>query len=472
MNCDPSNTTANHLLLIRRNFGLTQKLENSLLTLSPIKSIFINIRNRPFISNVLVVASGTALSQVIIIVFSPLLTRIFDPAAFGVLGTFVAITSILAPITAMCYPIAIVLPRNEIDARALLATSLYISAAFALLVSLLIYFFGKTIVSVLAIKQIQPYLWLIPIAILAYTLVEIFSQFLIRHKQFKITAQATVAQSLLGNLLKLIFGVFKPFASLLILLTTFSTIIHLIMLVLGIKKNSPDLFSRKMFILPLSSVTNTLRRYYDFPLYRAPQVFINAISTNIPVVMIASLFGPASAGFYALCRRSLSIPTYIISKSVGDVFYPRITDAVHNNENASKLILKATLSLAAIGIFPFGLVVAFGPWLFSFVFGDAWKPAGIFARYLAMMGYILFINRPSIVSIPTLGIQKHFLYFEVANTIISLFALYFGYSFSNDASQSIMSYSLSSALLNALLIIYVISFSRSSTLNRHTADPI
>ena len=93
------------------------------------------------------------------------------------------------------------------------------------------------------------------------------------------------------------------------------------------------------------SLKKLAKRYRDFPLFRAPQVFLNAISQSLPVLMLTSFFGPAVAGFYSIGRTVLAIPSTLIGKSVGDVFYPRISEAAHNGENLTKLIKKATLSL-------------------------------------------------------------------------------------------------------------------------------
>jgi O-antigen/teichoic acid export membrane protein len=65
------------------------------------------------VRNVTIVASGTAGAQVITMAFAPLITRLYGPEAFGLLGTFVAILGIVTPLAALTYPIAIVLPKSD-----------------------------------------------------------------------------------------------------------------------------------------------------------------------------------------------------------------------------------------------------------------------------------------------------------------------------------------------------------------------
>ncbi len=75
-----------------------------------------NIAGRPFVRNVVTVASGSAASQAIVMAFSPLITRLYGPEAFGLQGVFTSVAGLLIVVAAMGYPTAIVLPRHDADA--------------------------------------------------------------------------------------------------------------------------------------------------------------------------------------------------------------------------------------------------------------------------------------------------------------------------------------------------------------------
>lgn len=47
-----------------------------------------------FVRNVAIVATGTAGAQAITMAFAPIITRLYGPEAFGLLGTFMAILAI------------------------------------------------------------------------------------------------------------------------------------------------------------------------------------------------------------------------------------------------------------------------------------------------------------------------------------------------------------------------------------------
>src|SRR5699024_9302988 len=154
------------------------------------------------------------------------------------------------------------------------------------------------------------------------------------------------------------------------------------------------------------TVKEILIKYKDFPLFRAPEVFLNAISGNIPVILLSSFFGASSAGFFTIGRTVLGIPSQLIGNSIGDVFYRRLSEEANNKENSTIMIFKATVIIGAIGVIPFGLIILFGPQLFGFAFGSDWHRAGEYARWMAIWSYFAFMNRPSVMALPVLNAQK------------------------------------------------------------------
>src|SRR5699024_264533 len=106
------------------------------------------LTKKPFIRNVVVLASGTAAAQMISMLLSPVITRLYGPEAYGLMGTFMAIITIMGPIAALTYPIAIVLPKKDSDARGLIKLSLLITSIISILVALFILFFKNHIVNI------------------------------------------------------------------------------------------------------------------------------------------------------------------------------------------------------------------------------------------------------------------------------------------------------------------------------------
>src|SRR5699024_8009724 len=93
------------------------------------KNRLIKFSKKPFVRNVIILASGTAAAQIIAMALSPIITRLYGPEAYGLMGTFMAIVSIVAPIAALTYPIAIVLPKSDQDAKGIIRLSILITTS-------------------------------------------------------------------------------------------------------------------------------------------------------------------------------------------------------------------------------------------------------------------------------------------------------------------------------------------------------
>lgn len=422
------------------------------------KHLIYKLFKSKFVRNVTILASGTAAAQAITMIASPIITRLYGPEAFGIMGTFNAMINIIIPIAALTYPIAIVLPKSNEVAKGLIKLSLIITVAISMISSIILFLFNKEIVEIFNLNEINDYLYLIPLVIIFAGLMQVAEQWLIRTKQFTINAKVTFLQSVIINSSKIGIGFVHPIASALVVLTAIGNGLKALMLIFFAKRSKYRTLQYKE--QNQKNLKILAKKYKDFPLYRAPEVFLNAASNGLPVLMLTSFFGPASAGFYAIGRTVLSLPSQLIGKSVGDVFYPRVTEAANNNENVTALIKKATLALAAVGIFPFGIVIIFGPSLFSFVFGSDWVVAGEYARWIALWSFFGFMNRPSVQSLPVLNAQRFHLLYTIIMLATRITVLIIGYYvFSNDII-AVALFGITGAILNFGLISITLVLSK------------
>lgn len=400
----------------------------------------------------MLVATGTAGAQILTMAFAPIITRMYGPEAFGLLGTFMAILGVVTPIAALAYPIAIVLPKSDDDAKGIAKLSLRIALFMALILSVILLFAGDKIAALLGMQAIAAFMLLIPLAMLFSAFQQIMQQWLIRKKQFKVTARIAVSQSLILNSSKVGLGWFWPVGSVLIILATIGNALYAVQLWFGAKKWADKDGLINEAAESEVDLKTLAYKYRDFPYYRAPQTFINALSQSLPVLMLASFFGPASAGFYAIGRTVLGMPSMLVGKAVADVFYPTIAEIANRGEDLHRPLFKATLALAVVGIIPYGVVFLFGPLLFSFVFGEEWRVAGEYARWLSAWSYFGFMNRPSVAALAVLNMQRFFLVYEVVSLILRAASLYIGFAILNNDLQAVILFSISGVILNLALI--------------------
>lgn len=419
-----------------------------------------SIRSK-LLRNIVTVVSGTAGAQALTLAFMPVITRIYGPEAYGILGTFLSVTMMLIPVAALTYPIAIVLPKRDGDARGLVRLGLAIALSLSIVVALGLLFFGDQLAATLEIEIIQPYLMLIPFVMFCGAALEICQQWLFRTQRFRITASVAVGHSLLFNTMRTVAGLLQASALVLVCTTALQQALHAAMLGLAILRAKPRVEEHTDEAQqPEPGMLEMARRYNDFPQYRAPVMLINAISQHLPTLVLAAYFGPAAAGFFALCKQALTMPTNLIGKSVADVYYPRISRAIHDREPVAAMLLKATTALGLVGLVPFAIVAVFGPWLFATVFGEQWQVAGEYARWLALAEFAVFISRPSVVAVPALSLQARFLLFEVFSTSLRLVALFGGAVLLGDALATVQAFAAASIVIYLSLVVIVMIAAR------------
>jgi len=415
------------------------------------------IKENPFAKNILLVASGTATAQVIVILLSPIITRIYGPEIYGVFGVFMSIVGILAPLIALGYPVAIVLPKKKDEAKEIAYIALYITIIFSIILMFLILIFSEQLITIFALEEVSFFVYLIPLAVIAAGMFQIIEKWMIRTKQFKVLAKAVFLNTLVISFAKIGFGLLHATALVLIILGTLTYLLHAIFLLLISNKLNSQLIKQKP---KKPAFKKRLREYSDFPFYRMPQNLMSVLSQNIPIILLTVFTGTAAAGFYTIARSVLKKPTQIIGKSVADVFYPHIAETVNAGKKISNLIIKSTLVIAGLGIIPFAIIFVFGPQLFGFVFGPEWVKAGEYASWLSIWLWVSLFNRPSVAAIPVIKLQKEFLIYEICSLTLRIGALLVGFYYYSSDIHAIAFFSLTGMFLNLLLIMFVISKAR------------
>src|SRR5690625_5209746 len=135
--------------------------------------------------------------------------------------------------------------------------------------------------------------------------------------KFYISYRNAIMQSLILNSAKAGLSFVHPAGSSLIILATLGHALYATQLWLGARRWTKPEHHIHRPSESLPKLKTLAYQHQDFPLYRAPQVTINAVSQSLPVLMLASFFGPATAGFYTLSRSVMAAPADLLGNSIG-----------------------------------------------------------------------------------------------------------------------------------------------------------
>jgi len=385
---------------------------------SKLSSLVVRLRNGSFLGNVLILAGGTGVGQLTIILASPILTRLYTPADFGILAVFSSIMGILAVVAALRYEFAIPLPEKDEDAVALLKLAAGIVVLFSLLVAVGVWLLGDAISAWAHTPSLQPYLWLLPLGLLSVGSYQVLNYWAARKRQFPLLSFTRTTQSSGRAAFQIAGGIFNLGASGLIGGLVAGRLLGALSLFWGVLRGEK--------LPPASSVLYVARRYKNFPLYTAWAALVNVIGTQAPPILFARYFAVDDAGFFSLTMRVLGLPAALIGQAVGQVFYPLAAERI-DEVGATKVFVERTATMLLAISFPaFALITLSGPMLFSIVFGESWATAGAYARYLSPWLMISFISSPLSMFVLAKEKQKQASLLTVYETILRLGAVWLG----------------------------------------------
>jgi O-antigen/teichoic acid export membrane protein len=375
-------------------------------------------KNR-FARGVSVLVIGTVGAQVIIVLASPVLTRLYSPYDFGLLAVFTALLSTVVVVASLRYELAIPLPDSDDDAAALLVLGLSLVVVVATLSAIPILLFRTEIAELCNTPSLAQHLYLVPLGALFVGAYNVLNYWAVRAKAFTPLAKTKVSQSLAS------VGIQLGGASL-------GAVGLLIGQVVG---NASGLLSLGLRLFPryrdvaskvtLISIARVARRYKRFPLFSASCAVIDTTASQLPAVLFAMWFGAAAAGTYGLAYRVLSMPMQFLGQAIGNVFLGAAAEA-HRKGNLGSMVSRIHRRLAHLGMPPMLLLVVAGPDVFSQVFGEAWEQAGVFAQWLAPWLYLVFITTPLSVIFEVLERQAIAIVFHVVTLVVRVAAIAVG----------------------------------------------
>jgi len=340
--------------------------------------------------NVLTMMSGTFVAQALPIAVSPILTRIFTPAEFGLFAVYSSMALILTTFSTGRYEIAILLPEKDEDAANISALALLLLTGVCLITLLVNGVFNTTIARLLGNRAVGPWLYMMPLTVFVAALYEVLYYWTNRKAQFRRLAITKVIISSSTAAANVAMGAAKVGAGGLIVGGLAGQGAATAVLAGQLWKEDRP----KLRWISAASMAKMARRYIKFPKFSLPADSINVGSNQIPAVLLSNFFGEATSGFFLLTQRVLGVPMSLVARSFLDVFKQQASRDFIDSGNCRRIYMKTFKSLCMIAGIPLAIFFLFGPPLFVIVFGPEWREAGLFARLLSAMFFFRFVASP------------------------------------------------------------------------------
>ncbi len=357
-----------------------------------ISRIRAKLKHGSFIHNVVIMFMGTALGQLSTVLLSPVLTRIYLPDLFGILGFFTAFITILSVIASLRYDMALPLAKSKEEAANMLGVcfvSLVATTMFFLVCTLLL---PSSLFGVLA-----PYRFLLPLGFFCIGAYQVMIGYATWHGSFAAIARTKIYQGVSSPLTQIGLGLMGSGAWGLI-----------IGYIVGQSAGVSNMLYR-LVLKPTDVISNIKRddmlalakRYSRFPLISTWSALVNAISSSsLMLVVLPILYSNTVAGFVFLTDRIIGRPLLLISTSILQVYIGEAAKTQSSDPRAMRKrflqVLKTQFVIVASWL---ALINSTAFYFVPLVFGREWA------------GAVVYINILSISYLP------HMTMIAVANTL-------------------------------------------------------
>lgn len=373
--------------------------------------------SKAFLTHILTMVSGSALSQIVSISFTVVLARVYTPADYGVLAAFVGLGAIIAVVGTLRLENALIVEPNE-------QTALFIREiilALGIIAALLSYALGT-------LFRLFSHPLVILFAISTYlTTAHLATSFYSNRKKL----YNPIAKGLIGA------AIFQGSVALALSYTSLKEFGLIIALVVGQAANlvivsrgtETSIFPKSTIELQAAKVL--FKKYRPYTLYLIPSGILEKFSSQAYLSVFSLAFGESNAGQLSLYQRLISLPTRLVGKALSDVFRSHAASDLQRDGNCRKRFFMVLTMSSIISIPCFLSLQFFARELFVFIFGSQWALAGYFAERMSWIFLFSFIVFPvsSLIHVGRLPIVDLVIqiYLSIA-TAVSLYAGWFSSS--------------------------------------------
>lgn len=398
-----------------------------------------------FLKAVSVLVGGTAFAQLIGFLCLPFLTRLYSPEDYSILGVYIAMVSILSVISCLRFDIAIPIPQQEDEGKALLLLALLSNTIFFVVLYFALFLIYPFIQDFKIIKQLSYWIWLVPFGVYISGLYSALQYWATRHKRFKDIARTRMTQAVFGNGTSLATGaIWGGFWGLILgQILNFSG--GLIKLAISAKKD--------LSLVKSSPLKDTFSKYSNFPKYSTFEALANISAIQLPLIIIASFVIGPEVGYLMMAMKVLAIPSALIGVSLAQVYLSE-APLYYKKQQLYKYTLTIQLKILKLIIFPFIILALISPYIFTIIFGEQWKELGFFVLMLIPSCFMQLQSSPISMALHVIGQQKialwlQFFGFVIRVLFLSLVMLY-------DEKLFLVYYALSSFIFYVVYYFVII----------------
>ncbi|GAB2958296.1 oligosaccharide flippase family protein [Hymenobacter coalescens] len=412
------------------------------------------LRKGSFAQNFAVTLSGSAAVTAIGFLLTPVMSRIYPPAAYGQFAVFNSLASNLSMVATLTYTAAFLQPKTQEKFFSLVQLTVLLAFGTCLLLAGGLLVGGPAVLEYLKVQALGSWFYTLPVILLLFNLNNIMNGWYLREKQFIKRTSVDITTTLAGRGFTIGYGLWVGGGVVGLLLGEFfNRLTSTVSLVTGSIRHS---FGTLWRTFSWRGVKEVALEYREFPLYFLPASFINVLSTQLPIFALTTGFGSTPVGLYSFSVGLLEIPINLIGNAILPVFWQKATETYNTEpERLPGLTLSLYNKMLYLGLIPFGIITVYGDILFKFVFGARWEMAGVYTGYL---GYYYVFKLMSQATAPIYTVMNKQRYILLSNIFLLAFrAAGLGIGLlSHDLNLALLLFGLGSLLATFLIDLQIL----------------
>lgn len=412
------------------------------------------IKGSEFSRNVLILFTGSAISQVIPFIALPILQKyFFTPSDFGILAVFISFCELFSNIACLKLEYGIVIQKSLKDAINLAYGALRISWVMALIGIIIVVLFKSVIAAHFDEPRIENYLFLLPLYILFVGFNDLLSYWFNKKKEFSVLSSSKVIQTTSAEASKLISGLLNMnFLGLLLgrIIGFGVSSVYFLIRFLRSDKKALRLLSKK-------HSNEMVRKNKHFILFTTPSVFTGSLINALYLNLFLHYFGKQTVGMIGVSMTYLAAGLGVISVSFSQVFYSKIAETRNKTEMlgmykrfAKNLFLISLVPLLFVYLIPTSFVVYF--------LGEKWSELMLIARVMVIWLCVWFVASSLSFIYMRLGKQKQMLLYDLLHLLIVGAGFYSAYFINPTMYSALWGFTIAQVIFYLFIIYIAIRF--------------
>lgn len=403
------------------------------------KSIFVKLKGNGFFTSVMKVGSGNLIGQLLSLISTPILSRIYSTTAYGDQAIITSTATIIVNLSILGLSSAIMEPRDDIEAKKIFTTGFWCNFIIGTaLISICL--IGSNCFKLFNISQgyfLGLFLTWLYIIIVNTQLMSIVYTNRKGHynKLFLNPIIGAICNILIAIPLGLLGVGFSGF-----LLTTI--ISNLIMLIHMSSGENPFYKGFR-----LQDAFYVIRRYKEYILFQCPSNFVQNIATEMPAQVLNRYFTTQELGGYSMCLRMLKYPVRLIAAPISTVYFKTASEYHKEKKNLALFTYKMISRILLFSLIPVAGCSLVAESMFAFFLGNQWREAGTIASVLVTQYMMLFCSQCVSYCRVAIGRQKANFVFYLVRLIMVTIACIGGYYITGTMLGTIVFFSVVNSVL-------------------------